>query len=101
MKDECKCEFGHKQPLCEWQKIIIALVVQASGEAADRRRLLLPRLCLSLSCCQCLIESPAVRSPAVNDIVAVIGDKKLSVILMPLPKASVLVSSLASVAVSA
>ena len=73
--------------------------MQASGEAADRRRLL-PRLCLSLSCCQCLIESPAVRSPAVNDIVAVIGDKKLSVILMPLPKASVLVSSLASVAIS-
>ena len=64
-------------------KIIIALVVQASGEAADRRRLVpLPRLCLSLSCCQCLIEGPA-ESTDVTDIRAVttmtISDNKSSV----------------------
>ena len=67
-------------------KIIIALVVQASGEAADRRRLVpLPRLCLSLSCCQCLIEDPA-DTTAVKDVGAVtmmtISDKYVSVRLM-------------------
>ena len=51
-------------------QIIIALVVQASGEAADRRRLVpLPRLCLSLSCCQCLSEDPANSTTAVLSIV--------------------------------
>ena len=68
--NEEKHSSGSAKAPCQWQwrkNNYSFRSAQASGEAADRRRLLpLPRLCLSLSCCQCLIEGRAV-----NNVVAV------------------------------
>ena len=64
--NEEKHSSGSAKAPCQWQwrkNNYSFRSAQASGEAADRRRLLpLPRLCLSLSCCQCLIEGRAVNN---------------------------------------